>query len=88
MLITCPHCGTRPVEEFTFQGDAKPERPITNDPASIEQWFDYVFLRDNPRGAFDEYVHHSGGCRTWLVVSRDTETHEVKAVVAAKDYVR
>ena len=22
MLIPCPHCGTRPVEEFTFLGDA------------------------------------------------------------------
>ena len=52
-------------------------RPTTNDPASMEQWFDYVYLRDNPRGRFDEYAHHSGGCRAWLVVSRNTETHEV-----------
>jgi len=88
MLITCPHCGTRPVEEFTFLGDAKPQRPATNDPASMEQWFDYVYLRDNPRGRFDEFVHHSGGCRAWLVVTRDTQTHEVFDTVTARDYAK
>ena len=88
MLINCPHCGTRPVDEFTFMGDARPQRPASNDPATIEQWFDYVYLRANPKGVFDEYTHHSGGCRTWLVVSRDTLTHDVFAVVTARDYAR
>jgi methylglutamate dehydrogenase subunit B len=86
MLIPCPHCGTRPVEEFTFLGDASVRRPTTTDPASMDQWFDYVYLRDNPRGRFDEYTHHSGGCRAWLVVTRNTETHEVYACVTARDY--
>ncbi len=86
MLITCPHCGTRPVEEFTFLGDAKPQRPTSNDPSTMEQWFDYVYLRDNPRGVIDEYAHHSGGCRTWLVVTRNTETHEITGTVLASDY--
>jgi methylglutamate dehydrogenase subunit B len=88
MLIKCPHCGTRPVEEFTFLGDARPERPDSNDPATMEQWFDYVYLRDNPKGRFDEYVHHSGGCRAWLVVTRDTETHKVLATVTARDWAK
>ncbi|WP_373506068.1 sarcosine oxidase subunit delta [Aestuariivirga sp.] len=86
MLIPCPHCGTRPVEEFTFLGDASVERPTSNDPSSMEQWYDYVYLRDNPRGAFDEYVHHSGGCRAWLVISRNTETHEVYGCMTTRDY--
>lgn len=84
MLIPCPHCGIRPVEEFTFLGDAKPVRPTTNNPSSMEQWFDYVYLRDNPRGNIEEYAHHSGGCRAWLVVSRNTETHEVHGAVTAR----
>jgi sarcosine oxidase subunit delta len=54
----------------------------------MDQWFDYVYLRDNPRGLFEEYVHHSGGCRAWLVVTRNTETHEVKAVTTARDHAR
>jgi methylglutamate dehydrogenase subunit B len=86
MLIPCPHCGIRPVEEFTFLGDARPKRPETNDPSSMERWADYVYLRENPRGDFDEYVHHSGGCRGWLVVTRDTQTHDVKLSMSAKDY--
>ncbi len=86
MLISCPHCGLRPVEEFTFNGDAKPLRPESNDPATMEQWFDYVYLRDNPRGLIDEYTHHSGGCRAWLVVTRNTETHEIAGVMTARDY--
>ena len=86
MLIQCPHCGTRPVEEFTFLGDASVQRPTTLDPDSMEQWYDYVYLRDNPKGRFDEYTHHSGGCRAWLVVTRDTETHEVFGCVTVGDY--
>ena len=86
MLIPCPHCGTRPVEEFTFLGDASVKRPTSNDQASMEQWYDYVYLRNNPKGRFDEFVHHSGGCRAWLVISRDTDTHEVFGCVSARDY--
>ncbi len=88
MLIPCPHCGTRPVEEFTFLGDASVMRPTTNDPASMEQWYGYVYLRENPRGAFDEFAHHAGGCRAWLVVSRNTETHEIYGAVTAGDYAK
>ncbi len=84
MLIACPHCGTRPVEEFTFLGDASVARPTSNDPASMEQWYDYVYLRDNPKGRIAEYVQHSGGCRAWLAISRDTATHEVFGCVAAR----
>jgi sarcosine oxidase subunit delta len=86
MLITCPNCGIRPVEEFTFLGDAAPARPTSNDPSTMDQWFDYVYLRENPKGRFDEYVHHSGGCRSWLVVTRDTETHKVFGSVTARDW--
>ncbi|ESZ25689.1 sarcosine oxidase subunit delta [Mesorhizobium sp. L2C066B000] len=45
--------------------------------AGTGAWIDYVYLRDNPRGAYEEYWHHTSGCRRWLVVSRDTATHEI-----------
>src|SRR5882724_4627185 len=88
MLIPCPHCGTRPVEEFTFLGDASAQRPESNDPSSMPQWQTYVYERENPRGNFSEYVHHSGGCRAWLVINRNTGTHEVQSVVTACDFKR
>ena len=72
-LIRCPHCGPRPKEEFTIRGAAL-QRP---DPAADKDtWFAYIYLRENPRGPYQEYWHHSGGCRRWLVVTRDTQTHE------------
>ncbi|WP_426420448.1 sarcosine oxidase subunit delta [Bradyrhizobium genosp. A] len=76
-LIPCPHCGQRPKEEFTVKGAAL-ARPVAN--ASREAWFDYVYLRDNPRGRYDEHWHHTSGCRRWLVVTRDTATHEIEEV--------
>jgi methylglutamate dehydrogenase subunit B len=85
MLIPCPYCGTRPVEEFTFLGDATPTRPESPEDSN---WYAYVYERNNPRGPFNEFAHHSGGCRAWLVVSRDTKTHEVFGAVIAKNFRR
>ncbi|SEI21000.1 N-methylglutamate dehydrogenase subunit B [Rhizobium tibeticum] len=75
-LVPCPHCGRRPKEEFTVKGAAI-ARPTSG--AGTEAWMDYVYLRDNPRGRYEEYWHHTSGCRRWLVVTRDTATHEIEA---------
>ncbi|HEY7749435.1 MAG TPA: sarcosine oxidase subunit delta [Aestuariivirgaceae bacterium] len=88
MRIRCPYCGERPSEEFTYLGDAAPERPLSNEPSSMDEWFDYVYLRDNPKGVMQEYWHHSGGCRSWIVAVRDTETHEISSTVAARDFAK
>jgi sarcosine oxidase subunit delta len=45
--------------------------------ASEEEWFEAVFLRENPRGPHSEIWHHVQGCRSFLVVERDTLTHEI-----------
>ncbi len=84
MLITCPYCGPRDILEFTYQGDATRTRP---DPASTDRqaWNDYVYLRPNPAGAHREYWQHSGGCRSHLVVIRDTVTHAIEQVQMARD---
>jgi methylglutamate dehydrogenase subunit B len=85
-LITCPHCGVRPKEEFTIRGDASPVRP---DPqAKFAAWDAYVHLRANVRGVMAEHWQHSGGCRRWLVVERDTFTHEVHSVTDAAEFAR
>ncbi|MBA1347455.1 sarcosine oxidase subunit delta [Rhizobium sp. WYCCWR 11146] len=77
-LISCPHCGARPKEEFSIRGDAGLVRPAPD--AGSDAWFDYVYLRDNPRGRHSEFWHHSSGCRRWLIVERDTVTHAVHGV--------
>ncbi|MCO5732073.1 sarcosine oxidase subunit delta [Rhizobium sp. SSA_523] len=85
-LITCPHCGVRPREEFSIRGDAVPQRPAAN--AADEAWHAYVYLRDNPKGLIREFWHHGAGCRRFLVVERDNESHAVFRVVDAAEDAR
>lgn len=80
-LITCPHCGIRPKEEFSIRGDGSVLRPAAG--AAPEAWHEYVNLRANVRGVMREHWQHSGGCRRWLVVERDTFSHDVHAVTDA-----
>jgi sarcosine oxidase subunit delta len=41
---------------------------------------DYVYFRNNPAGLHEEHWHHSQGCHSWLVVTRNITTHEIVAV--------
>lgn len=84
MRLTCPYCGPRGNDEFVYLGSADPVRPTHHD-ASLESWTDYIFMRSNPAGANRELWHHSFGCREWLIVTRDTRTHEVLNTEAARD---
>ena len=81
MRIPCPHCGERGNDEFFYLGAAGLARPATDAPA--EAWHDYVYQRDNPAGPHKELWQHVHGCRRWLVVTRDTRTHEVFSVADA-----
>ena len=82
MRIACPHCGLRDVQEFSYLGGVATKRP-EGAAASEAAMFDHVYLRDNPAGRLREHWHHAAGCRAWLVVTRDTRTHEIFAVEAA-----
>lgn len=82
MRLTCPFCGSRGVEEFTYRGDATVRRPAGDTDAAA--WVDYVYLRDNPAGPHQELWYHGAGCRSWLVVTRDTRTHLISDVRAAR----
>jgi heterotetrameric sarcosine oxidase delta subunit len=79
MRITCPYCGERGHDEFTYLGDAVlARRPAAE--AGEEAFFAYVYQRDNRAGEHRELWHHAAGCRAWLVVTRDTTTHAIRAV--------
>ncbi|MGI9406933.1 MAG: sarcosine oxidase subunit delta [Hyphomicrobiaceae bacterium] len=83
MRIDCPHCGLRSIEEFTIRNEVKPDRP--GEDAGEDAYVDYVYLSNNPRGRNQEHWHHSGGCRAWLVVDRDTITHEIFSVTDVRE---
>ncbi len=82
MLIPCPICGPRDLREFTIRGAAL-NRPT--DPEWSEAWNDYLHLRDNPAGITREHWQHSGGCGAWLIVTRNTITHEILKVELASE---
>jgi sarcosine oxidase subunit delta len=45
-------------------------------------------VRDNPAGKYCELWYHEQGDRSWLVVTRDTTTHEISEVKLASDEAR
>jgi heterotetrameric sarcosine oxidase delta subunit len=81
--IDCPWCGTRDEAEFQYQGDATVKRPDPD--ASADEFFEYVYLRDNPKGWHTEWWHHIGGCRQWVKVVRHTVTHEIHVTGGTQD---
>lgn len=84
LRIKCPVCGERDHTEFNYGSDATITRP-SQEETDLQPWLDYVFFRDNPRGPHREYWHHVNGCRQWLIVDRDTLTHEISRVVLSRD---
>ncbi|HLW91391.1 MAG TPA: sarcosine oxidase subunit delta [Roseiarcus sp.] len=85
MRIPCPFCGLRDAQEFSYLGDATRARPEANAPDTARAMFEYVYLRDNPAGPHHEYWQHVSGCRAWLILTRDTRTHEIlKAAFASQ----
>lgn len=86
MRIFCPCCGVRDSREFSYLGDASVRRP---DPAAGEAasaFFEYVYLRDNRAGEQQELWYHAAGCHSWLVVTRNTVTHEIVSTHRAADH--
>lgn len=81
--IDCPFCGKRNENEFLYQGDASVKRPA--DDASEDEFFDYVYIRENPKGWHTEWWHHIGGCRQWVKVVRNTMTHKIHATGGPQD---
>jgi methylglutamate dehydrogenase subunit B len=86
MRIPCPYCGDRDIREFVYRGDASPKRPA--DDAGESDFVQYVYWRDNPAGAIREHWYHVSGCRSWIVVERDTRTHEIRGAALATEVTR
>ena len=76
LRINCPHCGVRDYTEFRYGGNATRPRPA-HGTGDAREWHDHVFVFDNPKGLHREHWQHVLGCRTWLVVERDTATNVV-----------
>ena len=86
MRIACPLCGARDSREFTYKGAAVALLRPSPD-ADGAEWDDYVHNRDNPAGPTRDLWYHDP-CGSWLVVERDTVTHEVMGATLAEEATR
>ena len=88
MIINHPILGPRDAQEFVYLGDAalidRPDGMVEG----IEAFHAYAYLRDNPAGEHRELWYHEQGDRSWLVVTRNTVTHEITGIELARDVAR
>ena len=83
LLLTCPHCGPRDETEFNGGGESHVTRPLID--SSDQDWADYLFFHNNPKGVTFERWRHTYGCGRWFNVARDTVSHDISAVYAMTD---
>ncbi|WP_298857682.1 sarcosine oxidase subunit delta [uncultured Sulfitobacter sp.] len=84
MRIPCPLCGPRDRREFYYKGAAL---DCPDPEAGAQAWDDYVHLRENPAGVTRDLWQHEAGCGAWIVVTRNTVSHEVLGAVLAREAV-
>jgi methylglutamate dehydrogenase subunit B len=75
----------RDIREFTYLGDASLTRPNAAAEGALEAFTAYVYSRSNPAGPHQEFWYHGAGCQSWLVVTRDTRTHEIAEVRSKRE---
>jgi heterotetrameric sarcosine oxidase delta subunit len=77
MLLSCPHCGRRPVAEFRYGGENGMGRPNGDEVLDAATLADRLYAFDNPKGPSREWWQHVAGCRAWFALSRDTATDQI-----------
>ena len=86
MIINHSLLGPRDAAEFVYLGDASLiNRPHWQAECAAERFYEYLYLRDNRAGEHRELWYHEQGDRSWLVVTRNTLTHEISKVELARD---
>jgi len=86
MRIPCPLCGPRDRREFTYYGaDDFLHRPAPDAPP--EAWDNHLHLRDNPAGITRDLWYHETGCGSWLLITRNTITHEIQSAELVADRI-
>ena len=85
MIIDHPILGPRDAQEFVYLGDAALMARPDGMSARIKAFHDWLYNRDNPAGLHRELWYHEQGDRSWLVVTRNTVTHEITKVELARD---
>ncbi len=71
LRITCPHCGTREIDEWVHG-----EIPVVPDDITDadDRDVDRAYFHNNVEGVVREAWFHLYGCRRWVTLERDTRT--------------
>ena len=88
MIIHHPILGPRDAQEFVYLGDASLIDRPDGMTAGVVEFHEYLYQRTNPAGEHQELWYHEQGDRSWLVVTRNTVTHEITKVELARDVAR
>jgi sarcosine oxidase subunit delta len=75
MLVNCPNCGPREVEELRSAGEVT-RRPVVT--PSARELNTYVYFRENRAGLQREWWF-CRVCEEWFLADRNTVTNDVRA---------
>ena len=76
LILQCPYCGVDADEtELAPGGEAHLARHGPD--SSDDEFHDYLFGRENPRGVHFERWRHAAGCGKWFHAARCTATLQV-----------
>ena len=85
LVLECPCCGITAEEtEFHAGGEAHLKR--FGPESSNEDFENYMFMRQNPKGVHLERWRHNNGCGKWFHAARCTMTLEVFGTYSAQTY--
>tara|TARA_B100000963_G_C22144238_1_gene458873 strand:- start:73 stop:309 length:237 start_codon:yes stop_codon:yes gene_type:complete len=59
------------------------QRPDPHKSNAQDKFYEYLYLRNNPVGIHKELWFHEQGDRSWLIVTRNTLSHEIIEVQLA-----
>ncbi len=76
LRLKCPYCHLE-VDETELAPGGEGHIARMGPQSTDEEFSDYLFSRDNPKGVYFEKWRHAYGCGKWFLVARCTRTLEV-----------
>jgi len=76
LILNCPYCGVQ-AEETEFHGGGEAHLKRFGPGSSEDDFHDYLFAKENPKGVHFERWRHVNGCGKWFHAARCTVTLEV-----------
>jgi len=76
LTLHCPYCNEN-VDETDLHAGGEAHLKRFGPGSSDDDFEDYLFMRENPKGVHFERWHHSYGCGKWFLAARCTATNEV-----------